>query len=92
MATRKRTTQGLDSAPLNDWAAAIASHMASRADVVPPGWKSVAQIADELGRSISHTSKCIRGMIASGGAEVRTFTVQVGDACRRVPHYRVKGG
>jgi len=59
-------------------------------DKVPAGWFTVAQLADQLGKSICNTSQRVRRMVAAGKAERRMFRIQLAEKVRPVPHYRLK--
>ena len=59
-------------------------------ETVPPGWFTVAQLAEKLDRSICNTSERVRRMVAAGKAEKKMFRIQLAEKVRPVPHYRLK--
>ena len=58
-------------------------------DDVPPGWFTVSQLADQLGKSICNTSERVRKMVKSGLVERKDYTIQLEQRVRPVPHYRL---
>ena len=76
-------------ADLARWCAVLSAPSVAP-EVVPPGWFTVAQLADKLDRSICNTSQRIRQMVAAGKAEKRMFRIQLAEKVRPVPHYRLK--
>lgn len=56
---------------------------------VPAGWFTVAQLADELGKSVCNTSERVRKMVKNGLAERKDFAIQLEQRVRPVPHYRL---
>jgi len=58
-------------------------------DDVPPGWFTVSQLADQLGKSICNTSERVRKMVKNGQVERQDFTIQLEQRVRPVPHYRL---
>lgn len=68
----------------------ILSQSAVSIDEVPAGWFSVAQLADQLGKSICNTSERVRKMVKNGLAERKDFRIQLEQRVRPVPHYRLK--
>ena len=61
-------------------------------DTVPPGWFTVADLAEELGKSICTTSERVRKMVKDGAVERQDFVIQLEQRVRPVPHYRLKKG
>lgn len=59
-------------------------------DRVPEGWKTVEQMAKELGMSYSHTGKLLRSAMKEGKVERRMFRITIGSFARPVAHYKVK--
>lgn len=59
-------------------------------DVVPPGWFTVAELAEQLGKSHCNTSERVRRLVKMGRAERKDFTIQLEQRARPVPHYRLK--
>lgn len=55
------------------WAEAIQAAFRQEADVVPPEWKTLKQVAAELGMNPQHVCKKMARLIRLGRAEVRTF-------------------
>ena len=58
-------------------------------DVVPEGWKTVQQLADEWQFSVSHTSRLITMGVRKGLIEVKRFRITNGNrGVFPVQHYR----
>ena len=58
-------------------------------DDVPPGWFTVAQLAEEIGKSLCITSERVRKMVKDGAAERKDYIIQLEQRARAVPHYRL---
>lgn len=76
------------------WADAIQRAFAQEADVVPPGWMTLGEVAAELKKTKFHTCKLLHKMIRMGGAETRKFRTWVKAGKRRGyvrlnRHYRI---
>jgi DNA-binding MarR family transcriptional regulator len=56
---------------------------------VPPGWFTVSDLAQELGKSPVTISERIRRLVKNGQAERKDFTIQLEQRARPVPHYRL---
>lgn len=76
-------------ADLARWCAVLSAPSVAP-EVVPPGWFTVAQLADKLDRSHCNTSERVRRMVAAGKAEKKMFRIQLAEKVRPVPHYRLK--
>ena len=59
------------------------------AEVVPPGWFTIRQLATARGRSDCATSAVIAKLVESGRAEKQTFAIRLAQQIRPVPHYRL---
>jgi hypothetical protein len=59
-------------------------------DVVPKGWHTVAEIAQESGKALVTTSQRIRLLVKQGLADRKDFRIQLEQRVRPVPHYRLK--
>lgn len=83
----------------NDWAAVLQSAFIRKADVIPPGWKTVKEIAMEQGVSKEHISRIVTKLVKAGKLEMKKFRSQVrgvenGNIKRRSyfrlhPYYRI---
>ena len=74
---------------LEKWCAVLSAGSAV-AEVVPPGWFTVQQLARARGRSDCATSIVIAKLVSSGRAERKVFTVKLAKHTRPVPHYKLK--
>jgi len=75
---------------LTAWCAALAeSHIA--VETIPPGWFTIAHLAEEYGRERSTVTNRIKDLIAQGKAESRRFRIMTGRGVYPVPHYRLIG-
>jgi hypothetical protein len=61
-------------------------------DHVPPGWFTVAQLAEECGKAAVTTSERVRKLVKAGAADRQDFIIQLEQRARAVPHYRLKQG
>lgn len=62
------------------WAEAIQRAFAQEADVIPPGWMTLTEVATELGKTRFHTCSLLQKMIKMGKAETRKFRTWVKDS------------
>lgn len=60
-------------------------------DQVPKGFKTSRQLSEEWGISMDRTTHKVGEFVAAGLMERKVFRVAVGQVCRPVPHYAVKG-
>jgi hypothetical protein len=74
---------------LERWCAVLSAGSAV-AEVVPPGWFTIQQLARARGRSDCSTTIVIKRLIESGRAERKLFTIKLAQLTRPVPHYRLK--
>ena len=56
---------------------------------VPPGWFTVSDLAQELGKSPVTIGERVRRFVKNGKAERKDFTIQLEQRARPVPHYRL---
>lgn len=71
------------------WIKDLESHLSSSGvEVVPEGWLTSRQMADEMGLSVSRTQDIAREQVRSGWLEKRNFRIQVGERVLPTPHYR----
>jgi len=63
---------------------------ASEPERVPAGWFTVAELAEEIGKSVCATSERVRLMLKRGQVERKEFTIKLDQRIRPVPHYRLK--
>ena len=70
------------------FAAALKSQAVS-VDPVPPGWMTVLEIAEKLGKSREHMSHLVAAAFKRGELEKKTFRILTGRGPYPVPHYRV---
>jgi len=74
----------------NDWLSVLAQASKGVADDVPAGFKTLAEIAKETGKSDSQTRKYIREAVKMGLVEESKFRVRTGNKIYPTPHYRIK--
>lgn len=70
------------------WAEAIQKAFAQEAEVVPPEWKTLKQVAAELGMNTHHVCRKMAMLIKLGRAEVRTFRTFSKGGPRRLGYLR----
>jgi DNA-binding Lrp family transcriptional regulator len=83
----------------NDWAVVLQDAFNRKADVIPPGWKTVKEIAKEQRVSKEHVSRIVTKLVKSGKLEMKKFRSEVsgvnnGNVRRRAyfrlhPYYRI---
>jgi len=83
----------------NDWAVVLQDAFNRKADVIPPGWKTVKEIANEQRVSKEHVSRIVTKLVKSGKLEMKKFRSEVsgtnnGNVKRRSyfrlhPYYRI---
>ena len=71
------------------WAEAIQRAFAQEAEVVPPEWKTLRQVAEELGMNPQHVCKKMAMLIKLGRAEIRTFRTYSKGGPRRLGYLRM---
>ena len=72
------------------WLEDLRDSMKRGPEVVPDEWRSTAQCAEDMGLSVSHTSRILRAGIKEGTVETRTFRVNAGTRIYPIPHFRFK--
>ena len=74
------------------WAEVIKSELESKAEKIPEGWKTQAQLSDELNVTRSYVGKLIARLLASGRAEQKSYEAKcgTGDTIRKQMHYKLK--
>ena len=75
---------------LADWCAALASVVPMSVEVVPTGWKTIFQLADEHKTSQTTIRTKVGELIAAGRAERRKFRVDRNGHIHALYHYRLK--
>lgn len=55
------------------WAEAIQAAFRQEADVVPPGWQTLEEVAAELGKNKYHVCRQLNEMVRLGKAETKKF-------------------
>ena len=73
---------------LAKWCAALSTN--ATADVVPPGWMRMDEVAVMLGKSESHTFKLLAVAAREGRCETASFRVQRGSRVLPHRHYKLK--
>jgi hypothetical protein len=58
-------------------------------DVVPPGWFTVADLANKSGKSPVTVGPRLNRMVKDGEVERKDFVIQLEHRVRPVPHYRL---
>jgi len=77
-------------ASLKKFSQELANSTTTEAEEVPPGWFTVAELAEEIGKSHCTTSERVRRMLKRGQVEREDFTIKLDQRIRPVPHYRLK--
>lgn len=74
----------------SEWLGILTRAAKKTADEVPPGFKTVAQIARETNRGESQTRRMVKEAVRLGLAEERKFSVDVGSKLYPTPHYKIR--
>lgn len=72
------------------WLKAIQSHLVSKPDPIPKGWKTSIEISKELGCSPCTAQRKIKVMKSKGLVDTQEFMVQGVNKLYPVPHYKLK--
>jgi hypothetical protein len=73
----------------NDWATVLTAANVKTPDVVPSGFATIEQIAEETGKSVTTTRQDMKAAIKSGMVESKKFLVAVGLKTYPTNHYRI---
>ena len=75
----------------SEWAIALQKHLLEGIDPPPDGWKTVRQIAQEIGKTKGYASKIIFRLLKLGLAEKKSYRVLIpkSKTGRMIPHYRL---
>ena len=77
----------------DDWAKVLQSAFQRKADVIPPGWKTVKEIAKEQQVSKEHVSRIVTKLVKIGKLEMKKFRSEVSGVnngnVRRRPYFRL---
>jgi len=76
--------------PNNDWLAALEKVIGSTSSKPGPEWKTRRQLEAELGVGRRTIENALRGLVESGRADVKKFTMGEIGSRRVIPHYRLK--
>jgi DNA-binding MarR family transcriptional regulator len=74
----------------NDWLAILKQAGRKKADEVPPGWNTVIQIAEETGKSKSHTAKMLNEAVEAGMVDRKEYIIDRRSKIQSVPHYKIR--
>ena len=83
----KITAEQIESS-LSDFCQKLSTPKVS-AEAVPPGWHTVSDLANELGKAPVTISQRLRHMVKLGEAERKDFAIQLEAVVRKTPHYRL---
>jgi predicted transcriptional regulator len=73
----------------NDWLTVLAQANAKTPDVVPPGYSTIEQIAEETGKSVTTSRQNMKAALKAGVVESKKFLVAVGLKTYPTTHYRI---
>jgi len=77
----------------NDWAEVLQDAFSRKADVIPPGYKTVKEIAKEQNMSKEHVSRIVTKLVKIGKLEMKKFRSEVSGVdngnVRRRPYFRL---
>ena len=72
-----------------NWLAVLSAANAKTPDIVPAGFSTIEQIAEETGKSITTTRKDMKAALRAGTVEQQKFNVQSGEKPYPTNHYRI---
>lgn len=75
---------------MSSWVQALEESNKAKADKIPKGFKTVQEIAEEMGKSRRRASEVASQLAFMGTAEKRDFKILVGKTLRSVTHYRLR--
>lgn len=84
----KITSEQIESS-LKRFSQELVNSTTTQPEEVPPGWFTVAELAEEIGKSHCTTSERVRRMLKRGQVERKDFTIKLDQRIRPVPHYRL---
>ena len=70
--------------------AKLLTECATKGDEVPKGWHSVAEIAEQFGKSSANTAKLLRTGVDNGKVARLMFRIRAGSRLYPIAHYRIK--
>ena len=77
----------------NDWAEVLQDAFSRKADVIPPGYKTVKEIAKEQSMSKEHVSRIVTKLVKIGKLEMKKFRSEVSGVdngnVKRRPYFRL---
>ena len=74
----------------NQWAKIISEAHSNKIDVVPDGWNTIKQIAEQTKAPIKTTHTKIMQLVKDGKVEMKKFRVTQETYARLTPHYKIK--
>ena len=72
-----------------NWLAVLSAANAKTPDIVPAGFATIEQIAEETGKSITTTRQSMKAAIKAGVVESKKFLLAVGQKTYPTTHYRI---
>jgi len=81
------TQEGLVNAA-NRLLEAMARRRSETVEVVPKGWFTSQQLAKQVGVTTNTMNKNLRGLVASGVYECKSFKIKSGSRIFGIPHYK----
>lgn len=76
---------------MSEWIKAISSLVNLSCEKPPKGWKTSAQIAEELNCSLSKVQRKIVKLKSKGLVDSQTFKIKGDNKVYPVVHYKIKG-
>ena len=74
----------------NDWLSFLVAASKGAPDIVPPGYKTLAQISKETGKSETQIRRYIREGLKQGRVLHAKFKLDTGTKIYPVAHYKLK--
>lgn len=70
--------------------ALLVAELAGDEETPEPGYFTVLQWAEKVGKSQSQVATLLRRLLAAGKAECRKYRIRTGEKIYPVPHYRLR--
>ncbi len=74
---------------MSQWLKAITEARCERTEKPGAQWKTLQQIAKEMGLSRPRTASIVTELIEAKKADRKSFVISTGSVVRPVPHYRL---
>lgn len=74
---------------MSEWKALLSKNITERSEVVPPGWKTIPEVAQEINLSVITARAKLNQWVKAGAIERRQFRVAGNYNSAKIWHYRM---